>query len=147
MNTTEFYQTTLNFVDTTSKILKIAAAVAEKQAATEKAVAPKAAEAAQLLKSAELIDSHEVKRAEAQLRDPVKSLEVLRNVVDHFRGQLKSAEAKLASSSLGVAEMPATKTESGFKKNANYVGKRRGLGDGPSASDQALLRLLPGKGL
>lgn len=144
MNTAEFYKTTLDFVDTTTKILKIASELSEKQASTEKAVGEKAAHAVKLLKSAELIDDHDTKRAEAQLKNPAQALDVLKNVVEHYRGQLKSAEAKLAGATLGTADTAETKTAS-LNKNANYVGRRRGTSDGPSEADQALLRLLPGR--
>jgi hypothetical protein len=146
MNTAEFYTKTLDFVATTTEILKIASTLAEKQASTEEAVNDKAVAMVQLLKSAELIDAHQVKRAEAQLKNPGQALDVLKNVVDHYRGQLKESQAKLASATLGTPEGPDSKsTASGFKKNANYVGKRRGNSDGPSEADQALLRLLPGR--
>jgi hypothetical protein len=41
MNTLEFYKTTLDFVDTTTKILKIASQLANEKAASDKAVAEK----------------------------------------------------------------------------------------------------------
>jgi hypothetical protein len=145
MNTLEFYKTTLDFVDTTTKILKIASQLANEKAASDKAVAEKLPGAVQSLKSAELIDSHEVKRAESQLRNPAEALEVLKNVVGHYREQLKTAEAKVASATLGSADMASKTASTGFKKNANYVGKRRGDADGLSEADAALARLLPGR--
>lgn len=144
MNTSEFYKTTLNFVDTTTKILKIASEIAQKQADTEASVAVKAAETAALLKSAELIDAHEIKRAESQLKDPAQALAVISNIVDHYKTQLKEANAKLAGATLGVPDGPSSVASAKSVKNANYIGRRRGNSDGPTEADAALLRLLPG---
>jgi hypothetical protein len=139
MNNSEFYKMTLDFVDTTSKVLKIATDIASAQSADTRSVNEKAAAMAKVLANASLIDGHETKLAEAQLRNPVQALDVLKNVVDHYAGQLKEANAKLASATLGSVDAPA-KTAS-MKKTSNYVGARRGEGQ-VSESDQALLRLL-----
>jgi hypothetical protein len=145
MNTLEFYKTTLDFVDKTTQILKIASELAAEKEASDKAVNAKIAGTVQTLKSAQLIDAHETKLAEAQLRNPAEALAVLSNVVSHYREQIKSAEAKLASGSIGTADVGSKTASAGMKKNANYVGKRRGSADGLSESDAALARLLPGR--
>lgn len=145
MNTVEFYKATLDFVDTTTHILKIAADLATEKEASDKAVNEKLSATVQSLKAAELIDAHEVKRAEAQLKNPAEALAVLTNVVGHYREQLKTAEAKLASGSLGTADVGSKTAGVKMNKNANYVGKRRGSADGLSESDAALARLLDGR--
>lgn len=140
MNHQEFYKETLNFVDVATKLIKLSSTLAKKQTATAGAVKEKSASVAKLLVSTELIDSHQVKQAESQLSDPAKALDVLRNVVDHFQTKIKEANAKVASATLGTADSNSSVGSS--KKQSNYLGRRRGSEDGPTESDQALLRLL-----
>lgn len=145
MNNLDFYKMTLDFVDKTTQVMKIAAELAAEKQATDKAINEKLPGTVQTLKSASLIDAHEVKVAESQLRNPAEALAVLSNVVNHYREQIKSAEAKLASATIGTADVASKSASASMKKHANYVGKRRGSADGLSDSDAALARLLPGR--
>lgn len=146
MNQAEFYKKTLDFVTTTAKALKVASDLATKSASAEKAVNEKLASVVQVLKDAKLIDGHQTKQAESQLRNPAQALEILTNVVSHYREEVKQAQAKVVSTATGASEGPATKSASTeMKKNANYVGKRRGYSDAPSEADEALMRLVPGR--
>jgi hypothetical protein len=128
----------LKYVEATSKALGVAMKMAEDRQVSEKEAAEKVPSLVELLKKAGLIDEADEKRASAQLANQSQSLDILSNVLNHFQGELKEAQAKVASATLGsgVSEKAAS-----AEKNANYVGQRRGFGD-DRESDQAMLRLI-----
>ena len=64
MNNLDFYKMTLDFVDKTTQVMKIAAELAAEKQATDKAINEKLPGTVQTLKAASLIDAHEVKVAE-----------------------------------------------------------------------------------
>ena len=147
MSTTDFNTQALNYVETTGKALGVALKIAEAYEQDQKGAGEKIGSAVDLLKKAGLVDEDESKRAEAQLGNHAQTLDILTNVLDHFEGERKDAQAKSASENLGSAvDDPASPRHSGRQKNANYVGKRRGFEDGPTESDRALLSLVDGYG-
>ena len=130
---------TLDYVEVTGKALGAALKLAETVDAEKAAAATVAKQAQDRLLSVGLIDEHEVKFASEKLGNHAEALKVLNNVVDHYEKQLKEAEAKFASASLGsgVSDKSAS-----HDKYANYPGYRRGDSDGLSEADQALMRLV-----
>jgi len=136
---------TLDFVSTANKALGVAMKMAEDVEATQVKVASKVPATVASLKRAGLIDDGDEKRAAEQLSNAVQSLDILNNVLDHYQGQLKDAQAKVASATMGegVADADSNGKSRNHQKNANYTGYRRGLGE-KSASDEALLRLIDG---
>jgi CTP-dependent riboflavin kinase len=136
-----FNEKVLNYIETTGKAIKVALDLVQQEKAAS-AEEQNVATAVEKLEQAGLIDSHESKQASAQLANPNEALDILANVIEHYSSQLKDANAKVASATIGegVGETATPQTE----KYANYVGRRRGSDEGPSASDQALLSLIDG---
>lgn len=130
----------LNYIETTGKAIKVALDLVQHGGVPD---ATKVASAAEKLERANLIDDNEVKQASAQLANHGETLDILHNVIDHYSTELKSAQAKVASATVG--EVSSEKQASSrTEKNANYVGRIRGSDDGPSESDRAMLRLIDG---
>ena len=135
---------TLDYVTTTNKALGVALKVAESVEATQKEAADKVPGLVTQLKQAGLIDEGDEKRASDQLLSGPQSLDILGNVLGHFQGQLKDAQAKVASATIGEGvDSDNGSSATGHQKNANYVGYRRGLGE-TSEADNALLKLIDG---
>lgn len=139
MDTKEFMQKTLDLVSLHDKYVKAASALlarkSQKIASTEKV-----SSIAKLLVDAKLIDDTMVKRAQENLTNPDKTLDIVRNIVEHYQGALKEANAKIASATLGVADNSKS-ASTPTTKYSNYVGRRRGEGE-IAASDEPLRRLI-----
>lgn len=129
----------LNYIETTGKAIKVALDLVQNGGGAD---ATKVASAAELLERANLIDENEVKQASSQLANHGETLDILHNVIDHYSTELKQAQAKVASATVG--EVSSEKQASSTEKYANYVGRIRGSDDGPSESDRAMLRLIDG---
>ena len=130
----------LNYIETTGKAIKVALDLVPHGGGAD---ATKVASAAEKLERANLIDDNEIKQASAQLANHGETLDILHNVIDHYSTELKHAQAKVASATVG--EVSSEKQASSrTEKNANYIGRIRGSDDGPSESDQAMLRLIDG---
>lgn len=142
MDQRELNEAVLSYVETTGKALGVALKIAEEKDTSAEAAGEKIAGLITKLRDAKLIDDASVKRAEDQLADPAKALDILGNVVDHYQDAEKQASAKQASQELGSGVSETSSHSNGHQKNANYVGRRRGYGEGPSESDAALLRLI-----
>ena len=143
MSKTDINQEMLSFVEVSGQAMKVALEAADRQDAAEKAASDKIESVVSALKKATLIDANdevEIKKASAQLTDHGTALDILVNVVDHYEGQQKEAQAKQASANLGGADTDDGQPK--MDKYANYVGRRRGIDDGPAESDKALLGLI-----
>lgn len=130
----------LNYIETTGKAIKVALDLVHQGGVAD---ATKVASAAEKLERASLIDGNEIKQASAQLANHGETLDILHNVIDHYSTELKQAQATVASATIGEGSSEK-QASSRTVKNANYVGRIRGSDDGPSESDQALLRLIDG---
>lgn len=131
----------LNYIETTGKAIKVALDLVQEGRSAD---ASKVAETVEKLERANLIDSNEVKQARAQLADHSESLDVLHNVIDHYSTELRGAQAKVASATVGEVAGGERQSSSRTEKYANFVGRIRGHDDEPAESDKALLSLIDG---
>jgi|TARA_R110000765_G_scaffold375251_2_gene465860 hypothetical protein len=131
----------LNYIETTGKAIKVALDLVQTGRGAD---ASKVASAVEKLENANLIDINEVKQASAQLADHGEALDVLHNVIDHYSSELKGAQAKVASATIGEGVSSEKRASSSTEKYANYVGRVRGSDDEPADSDKALLSLIDG---
>jgi len=133
----------LGYIETTGQALGIALKMAEANEAQKAESAEKVAKLADLLKQAGLVDDHETEKAAGQLANPSQALDILQNVLTHYHGELKQAQAKVASVTMGggVSDEAGDPAVARYEKQSNYTGHRRG-NDELAPSDMAILSLL-----
>ena len=130
----------LNYVETSAKAMDLAEKIASNVNTEQKSAEDKVPAAQDLLKRAGLIDEDQEKAAAVQLSDHGQTLDILSNVLKHYQGEIKEAQAKVASATMG-AGVDGVDRRTSQEKNANYVGRRRGLGEN-SPADASLLALI-----
>jgi len=130
----------VEYIETTGQALALATKLASVGAEERRQVAAIAPGLAAQLKQAGVIKAHEEKRASELLQQPQRALEIFSNTLQRTQSE-KTASADRLGSPAGSRSVAGDTITA--NTNPNYFGRRPVSGE-KRASDEALLRLIPG---